>query len=68
GSAVPVAVGGLSDVVAMAGGSYHSLALKADGTVTAWGLNGNGQLGNGSRMGSTVPVAASISGVAVPVP
>jgi Regulator of Chromosome Condensation (RCC1) repeat protein len=33
----------LSNVVAMAGGSSHSLALKSDGTVAAWGLDLNGQ-------------------------
>jgi hypothetical protein len=27
----------LTNVVAVAGGAYHSLALKADGTVVAWG-------------------------------
>jgi alpha-tubulin suppressor-like RCC1 family protein len=37
--------GYLTDVVAIAAGSYHSLALKSDGTVWAWGNNGYGQLG-----------------------
>jgi uncharacterized repeat protein (TIGR01451 family)/fimbrial isopeptide formation D2 family protein len=42
-SAVPVQVlgpggiGGLSNVVAIAAGSYHSLAIKSDGTVWTWG-------------------------------
>ena len=31
--------GGLSNVVAVAGGGAHSLALRADGTVAAWGDN-----------------------------
>jgi hypothetical protein len=30
---------GLSDVVAIAAGEWHNLALKADGTVVAWGYN-----------------------------
>ncbi|MCI0554499.1 MAG: chitobiase/beta-hexosaminidase C-terminal domain-containing protein, partial [Anaerolineae bacterium] len=34
-------------VVAVTGGSAHSVALKDDGTVWAWGLGGSGQLGNG---------------------
>ena len=28
---------GLSGVTAIAAGAYHSLALKSDGTVVAWG-------------------------------
>ena len=28
---------GLSNVVAIAAGWYHNLALKSDGTVVAWG-------------------------------
>ena len=38
----------LSGVVAFTGGDYHSLALKSDGTVWAWGYNGDGQLGDGT--------------------
>lgn len=39
-------VGFLTGIVAIAAGNTHSLALKADGTVWAWGGGGNGQLGN----------------------
>src|SRR5208282_4262780 len=38
----PVEVSGLSGVIAVATGGYHSLALKYDGTVWAWGYNGDG--------------------------
>src|SRR4051794_17706226 len=34
--------------VMVAGGGGHSLALKADGTVWAWGANFAGQLGDGT--------------------
>src|SRR6266851_7500120 len=54
-----VKVSGLSGVTAVAGGRYHSLALKSDGTVWAWGYNGNGELGNNSTTSSSVPVQIS---------
>lgn len=44
----PGGAGSLSGIVAVAGGSAHTLALKSDGRVWAWGLNVSGQLGNGS--------------------
>jgi hypothetical protein len=45
--------------MAIAGGGAHSLALKDDGTLWAWGYNGNGQLGDGTLTGRTVPVPVS---------
>jgi hypothetical protein len=33
----------LTNATALAGGAYHSLALRADGTVAAWGDNSAGQ-------------------------
>ena len=48
-------------VVAVAAGYEHSLALCSDGTVAAWGVNGEGELGDNkvSRMQSLVPVAVN---------
>jgi len=53
---VPVEVSGLRAVVAIAAGGAHSLAVKADGTLWAWGFNEYGQLGNGSNADSYAPV------------
>jgi alpha-tubulin suppressor-like RCC1 family protein len=47
----PVAVSGLGEVTALAGGRRHSLALLGDGGVDAWGENGWGQLGDGTDTG-----------------
>ncbi len=47
-SDVPVAVSALSsEVTAISAGQYYSLALRANGTVWAWGGNSFGQLGDG---------------------
>ena len=40
--------GVLTSMVAIAAGETHSLALRSDGTVWAWGYNGYGQLGDGT--------------------
>lgn len=34
---------GLEDIVALAGGDYHSIALRRNGTLLGWGYNGDGQ-------------------------
>ena len=46
----------LSGITAIAAGSSHSLALKTDGTVSAWGANGVGQLGDGTNDDRSTPV------------
>ncbi|WP_153730443.1 RCC1 domain-containing protein [Sporosarcina obsidiansis] len=43
----PTRVPGLVEVVSVEAGAEHSVALKRDGTVVAWGRNSLGQLGNG---------------------
>lgn len=65
-SATPVNVGGgLADAVAVAAGGSHSLALKGDGTLWAWGENAYGQLGDGSTTDRTTPVQVLTGVVAV---
>jgi len=58
-SSIPVQVSGLTGVIAVAAGSAHSLALKSDGTVWAWGNNIRGQLGDGSQAQKNAPVQVS---------
>ncbi|MGO8669787.1 MAG: RCC1 domain-containing protein [Capsulimonadaceae bacterium] len=52
----PAPVEGLTNVVGIAGGGVHSLAVRVDGTAWAWGCNSSGQLGNGTTTNSCVPV------------
>ena len=40
----------LTEVIQVATGNDHSLALKADGTVWSWGSNAYGKLGNGTSV------------------
>ncbi len=48
-------------VTAICAGQYHNLALSSDGSVSAWGYDGDGELGNASNSDSAVPVAVSTS-------
>lgn len=52
----PVQVKGLTDVTSVSAGGRHSLALRKDGSVWAWGGNEQGELGDDSRKNKQTPV------------
>ncbi|MFP2934455.1 RCC1 domain-containing protein [Pyxidicoccus sp. 3LG] len=51
----PAPVPGVSDGVSVAAGDSHSLVLRGDGTVWAWGSNSSGQLGDGTTTDRATP-------------
>ena len=58
--ATPVQVVGISDAVQIAAGDWHTCAVRrVSGAVLCWGLNQNGQLGDGTKVSHTTPVASS---------
>jgi alpha-tubulin suppressor-like RCC1 family protein len=52
----PVRVPDLGDVTAISAGDGHSLALRKDGTVLAWGENKLGQIGDGTLANRDRPI------------
>jgi alpha-tubulin suppressor-like RCC1 family protein len=60
----PVPVPGITDAVALTAGGYHTCVLHAGGTASCWGLDRDGELGDGSSLDhSFVPVAVDLSHV-----
>jgi len=64
GSTTPIAVAGLSGVIAIAAGEIHTCALLSGGTVECWGADTEGELGstittmcNGTDVCSSSPLA-----------
>lgn len=55
----PIEVSGLTNVESIAGGNRHSLAMKADQTIWAWGSNEFGQIGDNTSQDRHTPVQVS---------
>jgi len=66
-SSTPVQVIGLTEVTAIAAGSSHTVTLKSDGTVWAWGPNRFGQLGAETTETCTDPWGGSYLCSSTPV-
>jgi len=69
GLSTPVQASNLSNIVSVRAGDQHSVALRSDGTIWAWGNDGWGQLGNGRYASSSTPIQvpglATVSAIAV---
>ena len=64
----PVQIGLDTDWVSVAGGGYqHTVALKSNGSLWAWGRNNYGQHGNGTTTNSPTPVYIPVDGCALSV-
>lgn len=58
-SSTPMKVPGLTDIIKVVAGKEHTLTLKKDGTVWAWGANDRGQIGNGTTKVQQTPIKVS---------
>jgi len=72
GSSMPEPVAGLGSgstvmMIASGNGANHSLALRADGSVLAWGSNASGQLCTGDTTNRTTPVVVPMPGPVIAV-
>ena len=55
-SSAPVEVVGIKDATAITASGYHSCVVREGGTISCWGTNRSGQLGNGTDDDSSAPV------------
>ncbi len=45
----------------VAPGGGHTVAIKSDGTLLAWGLNRNGQIGDGTSIDKSIPTMVGVT-------
>ena len=45
-----------------AAGNFHTVAIKTDGTLWAWGQNGGGYLGDGTVINRSTPITTNLGG------
>ena len=50
-------VGGFTDWCQVSAGSFHTAAVRTNGTIWAWGYNGSGQLGDNTIVDKSSPVS-----------
>ena len=62
-SSVPLQVPGIDDAVAVVRGYNQTLILHADGTVSAFGENKYGQLGDGTTENRDMPVKPAVNNI-----
>ncbi len=68
GPMVPVPVQGLTGVVEISSGKLHTCALTKDKKAWCWGYNYHGQLGDGTKTNSSVPLLVKHPDFRGPVP
>ncbi len=62
----PAVVTGIQDAISIGAGTNHACAVRKSGVVACWGLNDDGQLGNGAKSmtsGTPNPTPAPVVGL-----
>ena len=62
---VPIGTGADNDWLAVCAGGFHTLALKTDGSLWAFGSDSSGQLGNGDFGGDGNPFETTFEPIAI---
>lgn len=57
---IPIRPAAVSGAISVAAGASHSLVLKSDGSMQAWGSNSGGQLGNANTTDSLDPLTVQV--------